>query len=73
MNNLVTPMIRALNTFGDAKFEKINWPNKVLYGTFCVYVYDENIIQEIFGINGYAFRTRKSDVWGEWIEILKSE
>ena len=65
-------MIRKLNTFGDSKFEKINWSNKILYGTFCVNVYDGNIIQQIFGINGYAFRTRYNDVWSEWIEILKS-
>lgn len=72
MNNFVSPMIRTINTFGDTSFEKLNWPKKIMYGTFCVNVYGKNIIQEIYGLNGYAFRLYVSDVWSEWIEFEKT-
>ena len=65
-------MIRTINTFGDTSFEKLNWPKKIMYGTFCVNVYDKNIIQEIYGLYGYAFRLYVSDVWSEWIEFEKT-
>lgn len=72
MNGYVSPICKSLNTYSDASFIKKNWPEKITFGLFCVNTYDSIVVQQIFGNNGYAFRTRKGDVWGKWIEILKS-
>lgn len=73
MNDYVSPICKRLDTYSDTSFIKNNWPKKITYGLFCVNTYDSIIIQQIFGNNGYAFRTRMNDIWNEWVEILKSE
>lgn len=63
MNTYVSPICKSLNTYADPSFTKTNWPEKIRYGMFCVNTYDSIIIQQIFGNNGYAFRTRMNDIW----------
>mgnify|MGYP000183477455 FL=1 len=73
MNDYVIPICKSLDTYSDPSFIKNNWPEKIRYGVFCVNTYDSIIVQEIFDSRGYAFRTRKNNIWSEWVEILNSE